>query len=348
MNTTRVKKSIVCREVKQYTLNETIINTYVPQPGDVALFEVLEIGKHTTIQSDSKRNVYLVEGDHIIASFGNRYATGQFEGYVPSVPTMINDILAIGGVVGLVKSKNADLEYIEPTKVRLIGYACDATGNVINTRYLNRPKVSFNGSVPNNAQIILSVGSSMDSGKTTTAAYICRGLKSTGKKVAYMKLTGTVYTKDQDLAFDLGADATIDFADAGFPSTYLCSHDEILDVYQTLLSLLDPSKPDYIVIEIADGLVQRETDFLLKSPEFMSTVQSLVFSCGDSLGAFYGVAYLQDLGWPPVALAGRFTMSPLLIREVQEKISIPVLTIDQLMTGEFVDLFTSRKVAVSK
>jgi hypothetical protein len=329
-------------------VDSSIVHTYRPKSGDVALFEVLKIGKHTTIQSETKRNVFLVEGDTILAAYGNRYATGQFEGYVPSIPTEINDIIAIGGVVGILKSKNAEFKDIEPTKVRLLGYAVDVSGKVLNTKYYHTNKIAFTGLVPNNARVILSVGSTMDSGKTTSAAFLCRGLKTTGKNVAYVKFTGTTYTKDQDLAYDLGADVTLDFSDVGFPSTFMCSEKELLDLYQTILGMLEPYKPDYIVIEIADGLVQRETDFLLRSPKFMSTVSNIMMSCGDSLSAFFAVDYLAKLGMAPVALAGKFTMSPLLIEEVKAGTKIPVLTIDELMSGQFVDLFTRQEVLVSK
>lgn len=346
MKNTRIKKTRVCKPVGEYTIDLGKINSYTPKAGDVALFEVLELGKHETVQSDTKRNVRIIEGDHLLAAFGDRYATGQFEGYVPDKPTIHNDIIAIGGVVGQLKSKNAAFEHIPPTTVKLLGYAVDSTGKVINTKYLGVNKSTFTGTVPNNAKVILSVGSSMDSGKTTSASFLCRGLKTTGKKVVYIKLTGTVYTKDQDLAYDLGADFTCDFSDAGFPSTYMCSKEEILDLYQTLLNMSQKINPDFIVIEIADGLVQQETDFLLKSKAFMSTVSSVMLSCGDSLAAFYGIDYLEKMGFPPVVLSGIFTMSPLLIKEVQRATSIPVLDIKQLMSGEFVHLFDREKVVV--
>src|SRR5262245_39500316 len=119
-NNLRIKKTILCKDIKEFDVDSTIVKTYRHKAGDVALFEVLEIGKHSTIQSETKLNVFLIEGDVILAAYGNRYATGQFEGYIPEKPTEINDIIAIGGVVGIVKSKNAELEFIEPTKVRLL------------------------------------------------------------------------------------------------------------------------------------------------------------------------------------------------------------------------------------
>jgi len=167
--------------------------------GDIAVFEVLTLGKHYTLQSDSKRIITIVEGDIIMAAFANRYATEQFEGYVPEKPTEILDILGAGGAVGILKSKHAAFKHIPATQIRLIGYAVDETGKVINTIHRENKVVTFNATVPNDAKVILSIGSSMDSGKTTTAAYLARGLKTTGKRVAFIKLTGTSYTKDMDL-----------------------------------------------------------------------------------------------------------------------------------------------------
>lgn len=334
----RVKKSISCKDIHHYEIDDTIIHTHTPAFGEVALFEVLEIGKHSTIQSETKRNVQILVGDYILATFANRYATGQFEGYVPDGPTEFIHILGAGGAVGLVTSKNAALEDVEPTLLRLAGYAKDKSNKVINTLYYEKERKSFTGTLPYPVKVILSVGSTMDSGKTTTASYLGRGLKASGKKVAYIKLTGTCYTKDKDLAYDCGADYSIDFIDAGYPSTYMCSKKDLLDLYQTLLCLLSEEKPEYIIMEIADGLVQRETEFLLRDASFMSTVHNIVFSGGDSLAAFWGASFLGELGFCPAAIAGRFTMSPLLIREVQARTDIPVLILDDLMNPDILKI----------
>lgn len=332
----RIKKTIAAREVAQYVLNESLVHTHTPQAGDVALFEVLELGRHKNIQSDNKRLTAIFPGDILMACFANRYATSQFEGYVPSEPTEVVEILGAGGAIGIVRTKNQSLEDVEPTRIRLIGYCCHADGRVINSRFLVQNKVPFTGKLPYPAQIVLSIGSTMDSGKTTTAAFSARGLKSSGKKVAYIKFTGTSYTKDKDLVYDCGADISIDFSDMGFPSTYLCNKEELLDLYQSLLESMKQNPPDYIVMEIADGLLQRETDFLLRDKAFMSTIHSVIFSCGDSLSAFYGVQLLAEMGIRPAVLSGKFTMSPLLIQEVTTRMSdMPVLNIEQLMSGQY-------------
>jgi len=113
----------------------------------------------------------------------------------------------------------------------------------------------------------------------------------------------------------------------------MCEKQDLLNLYQTLLHKLAPAKPDYIVMEIADGLLQRETEFLLRDTSFMSTISNVIFSCGDSLAVFFGIDFLAKLNLKPAALSGVFTMSPLLIQEVQSRCNIPVVTIDELMVG---------------
>lgn len=335
----KFKKTIIAKGIDDYQIDSSLNLTHKPVQGDLALFEVIELGRHETVQSDSKRVVGISPGDTILAAFANRYATSQYEGYVPDSPKPLYHILGAGGAIGIVKSKNDILKDIEPTTVKLIGYAVDPEGKVINTRYYQKTRKKFRGELPNNAKLILSIGSTMDSGKTTTAAFTSRGLKMGGAKVAFIKLTGTCFTKDADFVFDMGADVSIDFSDMGYPSTYMESKEDLMDLYQTLLDTLEPLAPDYIVMEIADGLLQRETNFLLKDPDFMKTIYKVVFSCGDSMSVFYGIQMLGELGVPLAAVCGKFTMSPLLIQEVRENCYVQPIHIEQLALGKVNYLF---------
>ncbi|HBW86119.1 MAG TPA: hypothetical protein DEF82_05090 [Crocinitomicaceae bacterium] len=336
----RIKKTMSCKAIEYNCISDSFNKSYLPKIGDVALFEVLEIGKHKTVQLSNKRNATILQGDKILGSFANRYATAQFEGYLPDQPTEILDILGAGGAIGIVKSKNAAFHDIEPTKLKLLGFALDDNQQIINTIYNQTQRKVFRGEVPNQAKVILSLGSTMDSGKTTSAAYLARGIKNNNKKVAFIKLTGTCYSKDKDLVYDCGADISIDFMDAGFPSTFLINLSDLKDLYQTLLDQLIPHNPDYIVMEIADGLVQKETEELIRDGDFMKTVSDIVLSCGDSLAVFWGVDFLNKLGKKPTVIAGRFTMSPLLIDEVSKRVPIPVKTLEGLMDKSIIQLFS--------
>jgi hypothetical protein len=339
---TRIKKTYICRQVDNWQLRTEIPEGYYPQVGDVGIFEVLHIGKHCNVQSDSKRNVNIIEGDHIMAAFGTRYATAQFEGYVPGHVNQELHILGAGGTIGVIESMHNKYEDIGPTKLRIVGLAVDQKGRLINTKKLMHQEIiPFSGVAASATKVILSLGSSMDSGKTTSAAYLAHGLKNAGMNVAYIKLTGTVYTKDADLAWDLGADVVADFGDYGFPSTYLCSEEELLSLYETLLANVLPFQPDYVIMEIADGLYQRETKMLLTSYKFISTIDKVIFSAGDSLAAINGVHLLNKWGIHPLFLSGLLTASPLLIKEVKENTHVPVFTIEELAEGnKVIALFT--------
>ena len=221
----RIKKGMTCATV---AFDHLISQEALPQndpfkAGDVALFEVLEIGKHTQIQSLG-RNLTITPGDRVMGVFGARYATNQFEGYVPDTLHEEYHILGGGGVMGIVESSHAKFEEEGPTRLKLIGMAADANGKVINTIDENAHKLRrFDGTAASKTKVILSLGSSMDSGKTTTAAYLCHGFSQQRIKSAYIKLTGTAYPKDKNLAYDMGANVAVDFTKYGYPSTYLRS-----------------------------------------------------------------------------------------------------------------------------
>ena len=335
---TTIKKSIICKNINDYQLDESIKTDHQPKAGDVAIFEVLEIGSLNSIQNEEGRNCSIFEGDRIMVTFGNRYASNQFEGYIPEGYQEVYDLLGKGGVAGIVKSMYYKLELLGTTKLKLVGYATDRDGEVINTIYNNVATTKFNGKKKRKYKMILSIGSSMDSGKTTSAAYLCRGLKAAGHKVAFFKLTGTVFNKDKMLAYDCGADFATDFADFGFPSTYLCSLDCLRDLYAGLLDEVEKTAPGYVVIEIADGLLQRETEMLINDKTFMSTIDHVLFSCGDSLSALQGVTLLRSKGIEPFGLSGMINTSPLLVDEVNGNLKLPLLNLTDLASKNIVNL----------
>ena len=345
----QVKRTYICKDVSAYKMDCNIPASYKVKAGDVGLFEVLRIGKHKNVQGSTKRNITIMPGDLIMAAFGTRYATEQFEGYLPERLDEELHILGAGGTVGVLASMHNKFRDIGPTSLRFAGFAVDHFGQIINTKSIKRKlQVPFSGTAAAATKVILSLGSSMDSGKTTSAAYLVHGLKKAGMKVAYIKLTGTVYTKDADLAWDLGADVVADFGDFGFPSTYLCSEEELLSLYESLIKSVLHCQPDYVVIEVADGLYQRETKMLLQSNSFINTVDKVIFSAGDSLAALNGVQLLKRWGIHPLFLSGLLTASPLLIQEVKENCSIPVFTIEDLAGGaDVMDILSSSTLMVS-
>jgi len=332
----KVKKSFTCAKVNDYCLNNDLVFTYTPKAGDVGIFRVIDADDNYLASSylvdPDGINRTLFHGDFVMLAFGNRYATSQLEGYVPRTPTRRCHLIGRGGVAGVLKSVSAAMK-IEPTMVELVGYATDAFGKVINT--IQSEKLDPFNPAAIHSKVILSIGSSMDSGKTTTAAFLCGGLNAAGYSTAYLKLTGTAFPKDARYVFDRGADFIADFTHFGYPSTFLCEHWELLNIYQSLIQLAQAAvKPDYIVVEIADGILQRETAMLLRDRNFMSTVHSVILSCGDSLGVLTGIKILEELDIQPFAISGLFTASDLLIEEVEGLTNIPILRLKELLEGQ--------------
>jgi hypothetical protein len=202
----------------------------------------------------------------------------------------------------------------------------------------------------------------MNSGKTTVASSLVKGLTSAGLKVGAAKLTGTGSGPDAWLMKDNGAEPALDMVDAGIASTYRQPTARIADAIQLLVDQLTKSGSEAIILEIADGLYHEETQRLLgitSSPThsvhnyLAALVDGVVFAASDAMGAKVGVDMLRHANMPILALAGLLSRSPLAVREAKENIGLPVLGKSILSSPDVLPLinlmltsFGKRKTAV--
>ncbi|HEY3249256.1 MAG TPA: DUF1611 domain-containing protein [bacterium] len=299
-----------------------------PEVGDVVLAEVTKIGAHIRLEGREGQRQALYPGDHIVGVLGHRYAPDQFEGYVGTDGDRFH-LLSVAGVVGLVRSRHSDIG--APTRLQMLGYLRDLHGQRLNTRRfaLRAPAALPQAQVPT----VVVVGTMMNAGKTTTATSIIHGAARRGIVVAAAKVTGTASGKDISLMRDAGARRALDFTVCGWPSTYMCSAEELEDLFLTLYASLLRVEPRLIVLELADGIIQRETGLLLRSPLFRSYLTAVVLAAGDAMGAEAAAGRLRAMGLPVVAVSGRASMSPLLIAETESVAGVPCLTRQQLEGG---------------
>lgn len=96
--------------------------------------------------------------------------------------------------------------------------------------------------------VILLVGTSMSSGKTTSGRVIIHELKRAGLNVAGAKLTGAGRYRDILSFQDAGADYIVDFMDAGLPSTVV-PEARFEEAMSCMLSLILEAGPDVLVAE---------------------------------------------------------------------------------------------------
>jgi len=174
--------------------------------------------------------------------------------------------------------------------------------------------------------MILVCGTSMNSGKSMAAAACCWTLTSRGYKVRAAKVTGTASLKDILLMNDAGARPYADFTYLGYPSTYLLPEDELLGIFNQLDLKYANNPKNFWVVEIADGVIQRETKILLNSPEVRTRIHKLIFCANDAFGAIGGLGTLAEFGLKPNALSGVCSSSPLSIRELSAFTDIPVFS----------------------
>ena len=311
----------------------------VPHAGDVVLARVSALGQHAAIMLPDGRRAMLFEGDEILVAYGDRYAPDQFEGEVPANlgPT---HLLAAGGLAGTVISAHSSMK--APTQIEPLGLLTDSQGVVTLRRCAPYAAVTPRGATTlrrvGRPLVIGVLGTSMNSGKTTTVAAIVRGLSKAGFVVAAGKVTGTGAGGGPMLFRDSGASQVLDFTDFGHGSTYLLEHDQVRALLVSLIDELAAGGPDVVVVEIADGLYQLETARLVADPLFKAHVDKVVFAAGESLGATAGHQVLSALGLAPVAVSGMLTASPLAKREAATCLDVPVLDKNELASATVADL----------
>ncbi len=312
--------SVPGKNIKQYCDNQD----RPPKPGDLVYGEVSRLGFHTSIESASSRLHSIHDRTRAVFVFGNRYAPDHFEGFVPKRLNETVDMLARSGLVGEMKCQNERIS--APTKIRILGYICDNAGDIINTRdhVLIHPRHT-NRSAPG-AKLILCVGTSMNCGKSYAAAACCYALSSMGKKVRAAKVTGTASLKDILLMEDCGAQHIADFTYFGYPSTYMLDMEDLMGIFRGIDMKYGNNPRNYLVVEFADGVFQRETAMLLQSQEIQTRVYKLLFCAADSAGVAGGLKVLKEsFGLVPDAISGSCSSSPLAVREISGFTDLPIL-----------------------
>jgi hypothetical protein len=316
---TRAKWTWACRG-----LPDALADRYVlrhedarPRVGDVAVVEVTRIGRHGRIDTDHGARLRLYAGDHLVCAFGHRYATDVYEGRVRDLKRL--HLLSSSGVVGTAVARHRGVR--RPTGLAFVGYLAGESGDRISTR--ERATTSAECGV--GPRLILVVGTGMNTGKTTVTRKILHGLVAHGVRVAGCKITGTASPRDLFEMAATGAVHAMDFSEYGWPSTYGATPAELVQMLHGMLDTCARKGADVVVMEIADGFLQRETRMLLQSETVRALTSGLVLSAACSGSALAGAEHVTKAGFAPWAVTGLVTNSPLFMREFRSRSSIPIV-----------------------
>ncbi len=339
------KRSYATRRIMLEDAAALLTEGVVPQTGDLVLARIEHLGHHRRLESPEGRRSTLYVGDEILLCYGARYASDQFEAVVPGSLEPCH-MVAAGGIAAKCVNRHGATK--TPTRIRPVGLVADAAGHKLNLRRYALP-VAMPTSTAQSAKpyCMAVVGTSMNAGKTTTIAGLVKGMSRNGFTVAVGKVTGTGAGGDRWAYVDAGAAEVLDFTDFGYASTYKVPRETLTALLPAMVQRLAQGQPDVIVIELADGLYFSETSELVESQTFIEQVDDVVVAASDAMGADAGVRWLTDRSIKPVALAGRMTSSPLAVREAARAVPTPIVSLDDLVQGQWQPPRLQRSIRLS-
>ena len=314
----RTKKAYTTRRVAFDDARHLISGAVAPRPGDLVLARVDRIGHHAKLELRSGRRAQMYPGDEIVVSFGNRYAPDQFEALVgPDLAPC--HLAAAGGIAASVTARHDKTR--KPARITPLGLHGNGGGEVINLAdYALEPRATVHA-----LPTVVVVGTAMNAGKTAVAASLVKGIESAGVAVGAAKITGTGAGGDPWRMIDAGATEVLDFTDAGYASTYGLGPRQVLAIFGTLIGHLAERGAQIAVVEIADGLFQKETQALLGATAFSRQIDAIIHAAQDAVGAVAGIQWMTAQQLPIAAISGVVTRSPLAIREVEGWSTLPVI-----------------------
>ena len=236
----------------------------------------------------------LHDGDVIVGALGHRNALQGYEGVLPNnvKPGEALHLLNAGGVIGKAVSASPDVG--PPFEVEILGQVL--LFKEFGSR-VGEPASIDSGAVKLQANshkvpVIFIAGTCMNAGKTHAACALVRRLSQEGFKVGGAKLTGVSLLRDILSMRDYGADAILDFTDAGVPCT---GPDTSATIARVILSELATRNLDLIIAETGDGILgEYGVQSILADRELQSWGKVHVLCANDPVGVAGAVAEYRE------------------------------------------------------
>ncbi|MDJ0929158.1 MAG: DUF1611 domain-containing protein [Gammaproteobacteria bacterium] len=262
------------------------------------------------------RLIGVLEGDLIIGAFGRRVATLEGVGDWEAIDADESfHALTSAGLFG----KATSLSPLLP-KMMSLAYM----GHVMR----NGQPLRMQDFVPPvekqklKADVVLLVGTSMSAGKTTTGRMIIHELTSSNARIVGAKFTGAGRYRDVLTFQDAGADAVLDFVDAGLPSTAV-PRERFKPAMSYLLDRAAALDPDVLIAEAgASPLEPYNGDVAIDA--LQKHVKMIVLSASDP----YAVVGVQTaFGLTPDLVTGPATNTTAGIALVEKLAGVPAINL---------------------
>ena len=305
------------------SLNRTVaVNPSAAKPsaGDVVAVRALtDSATYNMLELPTGRLAKINPGDLLLGVLGRRRA---LKGFVGDVPESVKagdhlHVLNMGGVIGLCTGHHSSLG--DAIQVEVIGLVCDENGMVLNIADVALPSQTTLGPT---APLVMIAGTSMNSGKTYAATELIKQAARAGFRVAAAKLSGVACLRDTLNMADHGAIVTASFLDCGLPSTVDAG--DLAPVAKAIISRLNETNPDLIVIEMGDGILGGySVESIFDDRELREATAAVVFCASDYVGAWGGLELLRRRGIEIDLIAGCVTDSQMGQDYIEREFGIP-------------------------
>ncbi|MCS7468394.1 hypothetical protein NZK35_17210 [Stieleria sp. ICT_E10.1] len=303
--------------------------------GDYVVGEVTQTSPSRKIELTTGRMIEVSIGDWIVGAFGFRAATLESVGSWQEIPYDGQmHAMTAAGLIGTVTSRSSFVG--EPIHLLYRGHVKRGGEKVVMQDFVG-PIAPAKLECP----IVLLIGTSMSSGKTTSAKIIIRRLKKMGLRVVGAKFTGAGRYRDILSMSDAGADAVFDFVDTGLPST-ICEEDVYQRAFDNLVGRIAESRPDVLVAEAGASPIEPYNGQVAASG--LSQGRRLTVLCASDPYSVIGVT--KGFGFQPDLVTGVCTSTSAGVNVVRRLVNAYALNLTNPHTLEDLDRLIKDKLEI--
>jgi hypothetical protein len=303
-----------------------------PQVGDVIAVKITDVNDtYRELDLEGGELVELEEGDFVLGTFGNRAGV---KGYIGEVPEDIEEgdrvsFLGSGGLFGNYTSSAKELE--DPCGAEFLGYVRNGE-EVLNMKDHGIERAD---DIEVDANLVAIVASRMDAGKTTLATKLIDHL-SDDYSVGSLKFTGSARERDRLSMYDAGSRISLDFVDAGLPSTV----DDPEDVISSAKGLVNRAwreeDLDFVVVEFGAGLISNYcVQEVLRDLDMKESIFSVCAVSLDVMGVYGLKEAMEDIDYELTFSSGPITDTTAGKNTIEDYVGIP--TFNAFREGEMED-----------
>ncbi|MEO5720323.1 MAG: hypothetical protein ABIR71_02500 [Chthoniobacterales bacterium] len=276
---------------RQVTLTEEI----EARPGAVVVGRIRgEKSVYNQLEDVHGRLSVLHDGDVVVGALGHRNALQGYEGVMPTAvkPGDALHLLNVGGVIGHAVSGSPDVG--APFQIEILGQVLlfpefgsrvGQPASIDSAAVKGRPEAR---PVP----VIYIAGTCMNAGKTHAACALVRRLSQEGYRVGGAKLTGVSLMRDVLSMRDYGAEAVLDFTDAGVACT---GPETSARIARVILSELAAREVDLIIAETGDGIMgEYGVQTILTDKELQAWGKVHILCANDPVGVAGAVEHFRS------------------------------------------------------